>query len=486
MRRTFNSAILVRLLLLFVLIGLSGLSPIPHAARQALVRANRTIEFDSHESAAVHLNRALKYFPWRVDLWDLAGRYSLRAGDQELALKQLRYAEQAGRLTPRGYLALGDILRLRGDLQGAESAWQVALERGSPGEETYQRLLNLHRATGDYTASIQDLRTLIDLRPGEADYHFQLGLMLATQDPEAALAYLTTAGELEPDLAAAGGVIERSLSSARSTGDPAYLLLVSGRALADLGEWELAAQAFRQATRVQPDYAEAWAYLGEAEQQAAAHSRAEVGPLDETVGREELGRALALAPNSVAANLFQAIYWQRRESYEMALVYLHQAAELEPDNPVVLAEIGNTLAQLGNYGEALEYYQQAVDLAPRDPAFLRALTLFSMRYDYRLNELGLPAARSAVLLNQEDPASLDVMGQVFTRLGDLYSAERFFDRALQIDPGYAPARLHLGLVYSLTGEEARAMEQLLLARTLSRDEPQIADQANRLMNNLSP
>jgi len=485
-RRSPKAALLARLLLLFVLVGLSGLSPIQHAASQALARANRAIEFNSPASAADQLGLALSYFPWRTDLWDLAGRAALRAGDQELAYAQLQFAAQSDKLSARGYLALGDVARLRGDLPAAEAVWQLALKRGAPAEEVHLRLLDLHRAMGDYTAAIGDLRALVALQPAEASYQFRLGLMLATQEPEAALAYLTTAGELQPELAAAGAVIGRSLSGARSAGDRAYSLLASGRALADLGEWQLAAEAFRQATLAQPDYAEAWAYLGEAEQRAAAQKAGPEDTLDETTGRDELDRALALDPNSVAANLFQVIYWQRQGRYELALVYLHRAADQEFENPVVQAEIGNTLGQLGNYADAQAYYQQAVDLAPRDPTFLRALVSFSLRYDYQVRELALPAARRAILLNQNDPASLDVLGQVFIRLGDLYSAKRFFDRALLNDPGYARARLHLGLFYTLTGQETSAKEQLLLARSLSGEEPQIADQANRLMNNLSP
>ncbi len=51
--------------------------------------------------------------------------------------------------------------------------------------------------------------------------------------------------------------------------------------------------------------------------------------------------------------------------------------------------------------------------------------------------------------------ALDLMGQALFMLDDTLNAERFLLRALQTDPGYAPAHLHLGQVYLLEGE-ARA------------------------------
>jgi Flp pilus assembly protein TadD len=102
-----------------------------------------------------------------------------------------------------------------------------------------------------------------------------------------------------------------------------------------------------------------------------------------------------------------------------------------------------------------------------------------------LRQVGLPAARQAVLLAPDDPACLDTLGQVFFLLGDAASAERFFDRALQADAGFAPAHLHLGLVYLQQGDSKEAVDQFTLASRLAPGSP-TAEQAQRLLENPLP
>ena len=72
------------------------------------------------------------------------------------------------------------------------------------------------------------------------------------------------------------------------------------------------------------------------------------------------------------------------------------------------------------------------------------------------------------------------MGQVLTLLGDTNSAERFLQRALQVDPDYPPAHLHLGIIYALNGETERAIQKFNMVISLAPDSP-AAEQAQRLL-----
>jgi tetratricopeptide (TPR) repeat protein len=90
-----------------------------------------------------------------------------------------------------------------------------------------------------------------------------------------------------------------------------------------------------------------------------------------------------------------------------------------------------------------------------------------------------------VLLAPDDPACLDALGQVFFLLGDVTSAGRFYERALQADPGFAPAHLHLGLVYLQQGDSQEAVNQFTLASRLAPGTP-AAEQAQRLLANPVP
>ncbi len=101
---------------------------------------------------------------------------------------------------------------------------------------------------------------------------------------------------------------------------------------------------------------------------------------------------------------------------------------------------------MGNLAEAQNAYQKAITLAPNDPGYQRQMAAFSLKYEYQLHQLALPAARKAVILSPNDAATLDLMGQVLFKLNDLTNSGRFFERALQANSQYAPAHLHLGLL----------------------------------------
>jgi len=466
------SSLWIRLLIPLVLVSLLGISARPHLVDQAFDRARRAVETNSFLEASAAISQAAAHFPWRADLWELAGIYSLKSGDSQAASEHLQRAAATGFLSPQGLLALGDARRLNGDPAAAIHTWESALRAGGPADELHLRLAQVHRQLGSYPAAIADLQAYLHFHPTDAAQHYQLGLLLAAHQPEAALAHLVQAGDLEPALAPKVQVLQRSIASARRSGDTAYILLSSGRALATLEEWELATQAFSQAVRFRPDYAEAWAFLGEARQ----HSGAE--------GLPEIQKALELDPDSVAANTFLALYWQRKDRFDLALVYLYTASRLDPDNPSLQAEIGHALASLGNLSAAMKHYQRAADLAPRDPSFWRLLATFSINYEIELRQVGLPAARQAVIINPSDPAALDIMAQAFILFNDLLSAQRFLQRALHADPGYAPARLHLGLLFLLKGEASRARQELELARSLSGLDYATAEHAQRLLDQL--
>jgi len=467
----------IRLLIPLVLASLLGISARPHLVDQALEVARRAIESKSPSAASaavasVAISQVAARFPWRADLWELAGIYSLKGGDSQTASEHLKRAAAVGMLSPQGLMVLGDARRLNSDLVAAIQTWESALRAGGPADELHIRLAQAHRQLGSYPAAIADLQAYLNLHPTDAAQHYQLGLLLAAYQPEAALAHLVQAGDLDPVLAPKVQVLQRSIASARRSEDNAYILLASGRALATLEEWELAAQAFSQAVKFRPDYAEAWAFLGEARQHI------------NTEGLPEIQKALVLDPDSVAANTFLALYWQRKDRYDLALVYLHTASRLDPDNPTLQTEIGKALASLGNLSAAQSHYQRATELAPRDATYWRLLATFSINYEIELRQVGLPAARQAVIIGPSDPAALDVMAQVFILLEDLLSAHRFLQRALHADPGYAPARLHLGLLFLLKGEASRARQELELARSLSGPDDATAEHAQRLLDQI--
>lgn len=457
------------------LLAILAVSARPLLAEYYLRQAASDIQGGAHLQAAAHLAQAAGLSSRRPGLWQDAGDQALQAGSPTEAIRYYRQAAAHGSLDASGQIKLGDALQASGDLQAAIRAWQA----GTPSTDAWSRLAKAHRDLKDYPAEITDLKALLALQPGQAGPAYRLGLLEAAVDPASAPAYLAQAANLDPSLAAASQTIQRSLDTAGLQSEPAYTCLLVGRALASLDEWDLAAEAFRRATLIRPDYAEAWAYLGEARQHSSPAEK------DDQAGLAELQKAWELDPGSLSANTFLGFYWQRQAKPDVALVYLKKAASLDPKNPVLQTELGNAMSALGDLPAAQEYYQHAIDLDPKNPVYWRILAEFSLTHQIQIREIALAAARQAVLLDPHDPISLDLLGEALFLLEDYANAARTLERAIQANPAYAPAHLHIGQVYLVQGDRDKGrqeLDQTILLAPASAE----ADQARRLLERYFP
>jgi len=493
-----------------VLLIITLLLGVPFHSLQAyslLREAQRKVETDSFKEAALLISQAAEQLPWHPDLWEEAGNYALQGNDPHGAVFLFERGASLNCLSSAGRLALADAYEQTGNLPAAIRIWEDALQQDPLKPELFERLTHAYLRLEDYQAALAQLLALLNKQPTDAQLNYHLGLLIATQQPKQALHYLKKAAEYDPDLAAKVQVLVHNIQAALDVDDQAYLLLAAGRGLASLDEWELAAEAFRQATHHRPDYAEAWAFLGEALQHPggrlsiwtkyptvtdSSQITHEHDPIIaktlfalEENGLPELQQAIKLDPHSIAANTFLALYWKRHDRDDLALDYLQTAIDLEPDNPALQVELGNTLAVLGNLADAVKAYQTALKLTNEDTFYLKLFTQFCIKYEYQIDEFALPLARQLSTTFQNDPESLDLMGQVLLLMGDLNSSEIYLKQALRIDPQYARAHLHLGFIYLRRGNTDEAIESFRLAYSLASD-IDTKEQAERLIIIYSP
>jgi len=477
MRKSLHIPGSLRLALIGVSILFLTLAPRPRLLRDGLVGARQALEDAAPGRAAGRLAVVLAFEPWRTELWLAAGRYAVQDGDYQAAVKFLEQAGEYQELPPDDWMTLGDAYRSLGKDLEAASAWQNALERGADQLAISQRLFLVHQEQNDLLAVTQDLMTLADLELDNAQAQYQAGLYLAAFDPEAALPYLKRTAELDGELARQVRQLRDGIQAAALAEDPSFTLVNAGRQLAALDEWELANRAFQEAVQLNPDYGEAWAFLAEARQH--------LGSQELALAKEALDQALKSSPDSVLVHILASLYWQRLGDDNQAQDYLEKALLVEPENPVLYVEIGNILARHGDIQEARKAYQKAVDLDPKDISYRRALVEFLLHHQIELREAALPVARQSVLQAPDDPAALDLMGETLFLLGDYHTAGRFMERALQIDPEYAPALMHLGVISLFLGDGAKARQLLTQARDLAEDQSTI-DQAQRLLEYYFP
>ena len=305
-----------------------------------------------------------------------------------------------------------------------------------------------HQQQSKWAAAIESWRAHLIAEPQDANAFYQLGLILAVVDPEQAIIHLQQAARLDPQYDPAAERLTTVIRRAAFAEEPAYQAIQIGQALAAEDVWQIAEAAFLRATELNPDYAEAWAYLGQARQQIGRD------------GYPALEQALVLNPNSLAANVFMGLYWRQVGKPEVALIYLQSAGQLAPNNPAIETDIGNTLAEMGSYADALEHLMKVVELAPDNPNSWIALAEFSLHHEIQIEEIGQPAARQIILLDKNNPAGHALLGQAYNLLGDEFNAQKFMMKALQLDPEYAPAHYYLALYY-LTQQQSQLAQQHL-------------------------
>lgn len=451
-----------------LLIAISGMLPYDSRVRHDLEYAQSAVAADDTGPASEALIRVANAQPWRKELWQQAGEYAYNAGDITGAISMLEKARAEHLISAEGLVVLGDAYLQNGDHLAAIRAWKAAIRTGATVEGAFERIYTQQRAQNDLIAARLTLEDWLVRHPGNMEPLYQTGLLLSVLEPEQALPVLLEASDRDPDYSSRVETLRKGLNLALAAKDPVLARMQVGRSLATLGEWDLARVCFEEAAQLDPSYAEAWAFLGEARQQIQQE------------GYEDLQRAAALSPDSVVVQALLSVYYRRQGEPERAVEYLDRIIAHEPDQALWQLEMGNTLAEGGDLVAAQKYFMMAAELEPDTPVYWMELARFSVVYGADVRGVALPAAREALQLAPENPAVLDMNGQVMFQLGDLASAERFLQRTLEIDSAYAPAHLHLGQVYLQWKRMEAARTHLSNAARLSGG-GQVGQTANRLL-----
>lgn len=287
---------------------------------------------------------------------------------------------------------------------------------------------------GNYQQAADIWEGLLEQQPDNAMAAFHIGKLSLLLDPDSATAYFNRAVRSTTYAEPAQRFLN-TLRLAEFNEDWAYRYTLYGQALAAEGDWQMAKEVLLKAVEANPEYSEAWAYLGQSQMQ-----------LNED-GYPALEKALQLNPDSLAANVFMAAYWRSQGYPQTALPFLQTAESLEPDNTSLMTDLGFTLAAAGDIASAIEKFQHIIEIAPDDLDTWATIAEFSLDNDLQIKEIGLPAARQALLLAPENASTLVLMARAYSQQGDNLIALRFFKRALDANPADPAVHYYLGLHY---------------------------------------
>jgi protein O-GlcNAc transferase len=324
-----------------------------------------------------------------------------------------------------------------GELAGARELYRNVIAAQPRHAEALHLLGFAEFQSSEFVAAIKHLEAAIALCPENGEFHNNL-----------ALAYMA-AGQLA--LATQHATKARELGHADAHG---YLHV--GWELFQRKEFGLAESAYRLSLLAEPDFADAYHFLG--------ILFAEVNRWEEAIASYR--RALELRPNYIEAlnNLGNAYRDQNR--IDDAIPFYKQAIELDPHFAAAHNNLGVAFAQDGQTEAAIRCYERALSCQPQFGAALNNLA--NTCRDLGRTDDAISYYQRALEL---DPRSAEIrcnLGTTLRQQGHIQEAIGCFRRAIMLQPGSSKIHQHLA---SALADAGRTVEAAACCEHLVRLDP---------------
>jgi tetratricopeptide (TPR) repeat protein len=230
-----------------------------------------------------------------------------------------------------------------------------------------------------------------------------------------------------------------------------------------------AVRNFRKVTQLAGWNADGWVYL----------SGVYLGKNDfgETV--QVLEAARKVVPDDFRINFFLGVAYNRLGRNNEAAAVLERARQINPKDLDATAQLAMVYDVLKRYAESDSLYEEALKL--EDPK----KDLVMNNYAYSLAERGeqlqraLEMATKAVEAQPDNASYLDTKGWVFFRLGRYREAETYITKAITKGEASATLYEHLGDIYYMLNDKARAVEQWNAALKLDANNTALREKVSR-------
>jgi len=245
----------------------------------------------------------------------------------------------------------------------------------------------------------------------------------------------------------------------------AYEFLLRGRQLMrreKAAEHRSAAEFFRQAVRLDPEFAEAYAALAS----VIAHHRTQqddASSLDEA--RSASLRALELAPGLAAAHAARAQVLQLDGRAPEARAGFERALELDPRDFDAHYYYARFLVTQADHAGAVRHYEAAGairpdDYLPRTMVIQEYQALGDRAGEQRAIERSWDAISKRLAIDPDDSAAYDHGAGVLALLGRPDEARRFLERALALRPDDPITHYNAACGTALAGDYEVALDYL--------------------------
>src|SRR6266849_5076122 len=256
---------------------------------------------------------------------------------------------------------------------------------------------------------------------------------------------------------------EKAFLAAEQTNNPAaYDAYLRGRTFPGWWHQEGAIRLFQEAVKLDPSFAQAWAYLSIG-RSMSYWLGTDPSPARLAAAKDALDRALALDPNLPEVHLALGYYrYYAQRDYAGALAEFQQAEKGLPNSADVIEAMASLQRRLGHWDEAVAEQRRAVELDPRN-----IHASFSLATTYRMLRRFPEALATVDRALAWTPANRDLglvsmKADLFLATGDLQAIE-----PLLANPRLDPTRR---AIYSLFQRRyAAAIEILSKAPTTDTD-----------------
>jgi len=448
-------ALTITILLLLVL----SPSPIAQPLLHPLQTAQANLKAGNLEIAIEQLEYAMKFEKALAGLHLKVAELALDIDDLGTASAHLDALEAHNLQSQEAYCLRQRVNIRAGETAGLDNAWQGLIIDCPESISDIEHLALERLASNDLDEALTIFEVLAkttSLNPETEEAYAYAKAALVPVDSLPLLHALAKRADRTPPLAID---LILAIESSDDEPTPTYTLAQVGQIFARHGRWKLAMFSLERLLEINPDIHEARAYLGLSKDQIGQN------------GLDDLLAATDALPDQSLPHVFLALHWLNVGEEEQARDALTIAAQLDPLNPAIAAQLGEVYIGLGDLVAASAAYRQAADLDPKNPAFWLLLARFSNQYDVDIQTLALPAARNAVALSTRETAPLVELAYTHFLLGNHILAERLLWRAITLDPSNAQTQYYLGLLFDAQGNRNGAWAAMQLASSLNTPGP---------------
>ena len=188
------------------------------------------------------------------------------------------------------------------------------------------------------------------------------------------------------------------------------------------GDYKKALEAYKEAIRINPEYAPAHSNKGNAHYALREYKYA----------LDAFNAAIRIDSEHIDAYYNKGIMLSELNDHEEAVKAYKEVTSRNPRHANAYFKMGNELFELEHYEEAADAYEKVLDI---DPGHALARNNMDVVLSTLIREL-----KQHTSLNSEDARAHFKLGNAFARLEYYKDAADAYDEVLRIDPGHAEAR----------------------------------------------